>query len=59
MNYRCYFLSNDGHICDYIAISAYSDSEAIAHAQKNWVQSTHDGFDLWQLGRFVHGVATR
>jgi hypothetical protein len=59
MNYRCYFLGVDGHIRDYIAITAHSDREAIEHAQKSWVQSVHDGFDLWQLGRFVHGVSTR
>ena len=59
MNYRCYFLGNDGHICDFIAITAHSDHEAIEHAQKSFVQSIHHGFDLWQFGRFVHAVPTR
>ena len=59
MDYRCYFLGNDGHIRDYVKISALTDSEAIAHAQKRLVETIHDGFDLWQLARFVHGVATR
>ena len=40
MNYRCYFLGVDGHIRDYIAITAHSDREAIEHAQKSWVQSS-------------------
>lgn len=58
-NYRCYFLGNDGHISDFIAITAHSDGEAIEHAQKSFVQSMHHGFDLWQLGRFVHAVPIR